>query len=113
MRYFASALLLLIFSTSAVPQQHAPLAKTAPLPQKISSKILAAKIAFFEDRTGVPEVGKVALDELKKWGRFQILADKTQADLILVLSASPAYRTTITSLVARCCRQCWTQRSKA
>jgi hypothetical protein len=53
MRYFASALLLLIFSTSAVPQQHAPLAKTAPLPQKISSKILAAKTAFFEDRTGV------------------------------------------------------------
>jgi hypothetical protein len=89
MRYFASALLLLIFSTSAVPQQHAPLAKTAPLPQIISSKILAAKTAFFEDRSGVLEVGKAALDELKKWGRFQILSDKTQADLFFVLSSSP------------------------
>jgi hypothetical protein len=89
MRYFASALLLLICSMSAVPQQHAPRAKTGPVPQKISSKILTAKTAFFEDSSGVPAVGKAALDELKKWGRFQILADKTQADLILVLSASP------------------------
>jgi hypothetical protein len=89
MRSFASALLLLAFPTSAVQQQHAPILKAAPSSQKISSQILAAKTAFFEDRSGVPGVGKVALEELKKWGRFQILADKTQADLILVLSASP------------------------
>jgi len=89
MSYFTSALLLLICSMSAVPHQHAPLAKTGPVPQKISSKILAAKTAFLEDRSGVPAVGKAALDELKKWGRFQILADKTQADLFLVLSSSP------------------------
>ena len=89
MRYLASALLLLICSVSAVPQQHAPSAKTGPVPQKISSKILTAKTAFFEDRSGVPAAGKAALDELRKWGRFQILADRTQADLILVHSASP------------------------
>jgi hypothetical protein len=57
--------------------------------QKISPTILAAKTVFFEDRSGVPIVAVATLDELKKWGRFQIVADKAQADLILVLSASP------------------------
>jgi len=34
-------------------------------------------------------VGGAALDELKKWGRFQIVADQSHADLILLLSADP------------------------
>jgi hypothetical protein len=89
MRYLASTILLLIFSTSAIPQQHAPLAKTTVPPQKISPLIVAAKSVLFDDQTGVPTVGKEALARLKTWGRFQIVADKSQADLIFVLSASP------------------------
>jgi hypothetical protein len=58
-------------------------------PQKISPLILAAKSVLFDDQTGVPTVGKEALAGLKTWGRFQIVADKSQADLIFVLSASP------------------------
>jgi hypothetical protein len=48
-----------------------------------------ASTVFFEDASGAPAVGKAALDELGRWGRFQIVPNKTQADLILVLSASP------------------------
>jgi hypothetical protein len=89
MRYLGSTLFVLAFCTSAIPQQHAPLPKTTRLAQKISPAILAAKTVFFEDRTGAPPVAKAALEELRKWGRFQIVVDKSQADLILVLSASP------------------------
>ena len=63
--------------------------KTPPSAQQISSIILAAKTVFFDDQTGVPAAGKDAVSQLKKWGRFQIVAEKSQADLILVLSASP------------------------
>src|SRR5262249_25406721 len=32
-------------------------------------------------------IGEKALDELKKWGRFQIIPDRAQADLIFVFAA--------------------------
>jgi hypothetical protein len=87
-RHFASALLFLIIPSAGAQQTQAPLTKTSS-PQKISPTILAARTVFFEDRSGVPIVAVATLDELKKWGRFQIVADKAQADLILLLSASP------------------------
>jgi hypothetical protein len=89
MRYSASALLFLIIPTAVAPQTHTPPAKTSPSQQKISPTILAAKSVFFGDQTGAPAVGKDALAQLKKWGRFQLVADKSQSDLILMLSASP------------------------
>jgi hypothetical protein len=88
-RHFASAILFLTIPTAVPSQTHAPLTKTPSSSQKISPTILAAKTVFFEDRTGAGKVAKAALDELKNWGRFLIVADKTQADLILLLSASP------------------------
>jgi len=54
-------------------------------PQAIAS----AKTIYFDDRSGVDAVGKKALAELSKWGRFQILSDRKKADLILVLSTDP------------------------
>jgi hypothetical protein len=56
-----------------------------------SPVILSAKTVYFDNRTGSDAVGKAALTQLKKWGRFQIVQDKKQADLIFLLSAS-AYR---------------------
>jgi len=88
MRHSASALLFLIIPAAVASQTQAPPAKTPPQ-RKISPTILAAKSVFFDDQTGVPAVGKDAIAQLKKWGRFQLATDKTQADLILVLSASP------------------------
>jgi hypothetical protein len=85
MRPYAAFFFLVIssaFAVRIVAQIHPP--------AKISPKIHAAKTVFFDDLTGVPAVGKDALAQLKKWGRFQIVTDKSQADLILLLSASPA-----------------------
>jgi hypothetical protein len=90
MRRVPSVLLFLIIPAAVVSQTHAPLTKTPAPPQKISPTILAAKTVFFEDRSGAPPVAKAAVNEVNKWGRFQIVTDKSQADLILVLSASPS-----------------------
>jgi hypothetical protein len=54
-----------------------------------SSRILSAKTVYFEDRTGVDAVGDAAAAQLKKWRRFKIVEDKSQADLVLLLSADP------------------------
>jgi len=85
---FTFSLILLCCAFATQQQQTSALQSPSPT-QKISPIILAAKTVFFEDRTGVPAVGKDALAQLKKWGRFQVVPDKSQADLILVLSASP------------------------
>ncbi len=66
-------------STSAQAQKH-------PAP---SPKILSAKTIYFEDKTGVQPVVQKTLDQLKKWGRFQIIEDPLQADLIFSLSTDP------------------------
>jgi hypothetical protein len=52
-------------------------------------KILTAKAVYFDDRSGVHTVGDKTLNQLKKWGRFKIVKDPKQADLILLLSADP------------------------
>jgi hypothetical protein len=52
-------------------------------------KILSAKSVYFDDRTDSRHIRDKALSQLKKWGRFEIVKDPTQADLILLLSASP------------------------
>jgi hypothetical protein len=54
-----------------------------------SPRILSAKSVYFDDRTGMDAIAKKALSEVKKWGRFQIVQDRKQADLIFLLSADP------------------------
>lgn len=54
-----------------------------------SQRILSARTVYFDDQTGADAVGKAAVAQLKKWGRFKIVEDKNQADLILLLSAEP------------------------
>lgn len=51
--------------------------------------IASAKIVCFEDKSGADTVGRKALAELSKWGRFQIEPDCQKADLIVVLSTDP------------------------
>lgn len=58
--------------------------KLAPSP-----KMLSSKTVYFRDETGADAVGKGALDELRKWGRFQTVSDREHADLIFVLSSDP------------------------
>jgi hypothetical protein len=52
-----------------------------------SPRILSAKSVYFSNQTGSDAVGKNALTQLRKWGKFQLIADPKQADLIFLLSA--------------------------
>ena len=54
-----------------------------------SPRILSAKTVFFDNQTGSDAVGNSTLAQLKKWGRFQIILDRKNADLIFLLSADP------------------------
>lgn len=56
---------------------------------KLPAKFLSARSVYFDDQTGVAAVGDKALGQLKEWGRFQIVPDRRQADLIILLSAEP------------------------
>lgn len=54
-----------------------------------SPQILSAKSVYFKNATGSEKVGDSALAALKKWGKYQIVADASHADLIFLLSADP------------------------
>jgi len=54
-----------------------------------SPRIMSARTVYFDNQTGSDPVGGSALAQLKKWGKFQIVPDRTQADLIFLLSADP------------------------
>jgi len=54
-----------------------------------SPQMLSAKSVYFNNRSGSDAVGKNALEQLKKWGKFQLVADPKQADLVILLSADP------------------------
>ena len=54
-----------------------------------SPRILSANTVYFVNQSGSYAVGKNALAQLKKWGKFQLASDRKQADLILLLSADP------------------------
>ena len=47
------------------------------------------KSVYFNNKTGSDAVGKNALAQLRKGGKFQLVADPKQADLIFILSADP------------------------
>jgi len=54
-----------------------------------SPRILSSKTVYFENKTGSDAVGANAVAQLKKWGKFQLVADRKKADLIFLLSADP------------------------
>lgn len=54
-----------------------------------SPRILSAKTVYFDNQTGCDAVGQNTLKQLKKWGKFHLVTDRKQADLIFLLSADP------------------------
>ena len=54
-----------------------------------SARILSAKLVYFNNQTGSDAVGQNALARLQKWGKFQLVTDPKEADLIFLLSADP------------------------
>jgi hypothetical protein len=57
--------------------------------QPPSAKIRSAESVYFDDQSGAAAVGKKAVEQLKKWGRFRIANDRTEADLVMLLSTDP------------------------
>jgi hypothetical protein len=54
-----------------------------------SPRIVNAKTVYFQNTTGSDTVGSEALAALKKWGKYQVVPDKSKADLVFLLSADP------------------------
>jgi hypothetical protein len=54
-----------------------------------SPRILSAKFVYFKNESGSDLVGKNTEAQISKWGKFQLVADPKQADLIFLLSADP------------------------
>jgi hypothetical protein len=86
LRNFAYLLVVCLAAASAVS-----ISSEAQTPPVDSSKMLSAKTIYFDDRTNADTAANQALAQLKKWGRYQIVSDRQQADLIFLLSES-AYR---------------------
>jgi hypothetical protein len=74
---FVLGFALCAFTLSAKEKQHLPLPAT----------VLAAKAVFIDNQTGMAKLGDRAYEELRKWGRFQIVSDRKRADLIFLLTA--------------------------
>jgi hypothetical protein len=51
------------------------------------SRVRSARFVYFQDHSGFDAVGRRALAELKKWRRFELVANKQTTDLIPLLSA--------------------------
>jgi hypothetical protein len=78
-------LLLLVSANQCFPRN-----KThAPLP----AKVLSAKSVYIENHGSAKNADK-AYDELKKWGRWEIVQDRAKADLVLMLSAQEGQSST-------------------
>src|SRR5215472_6734145 len=66
-----------------------------------SPRILSAKTAYFVNQTGSDAVGKNALAQLKKWGKFQLVTDPKQADQYFSSLPTPTKAATSSLLVVR------------
>jgi hypothetical protein len=80
-----SALFVLTFVITSPPaqaQQATGSDKYAPLPDKV----VKAKTIFYVNDTGNSRFGDDLYKELKKWNHWQVVTDRSKADLVLVLS---------------------------
>ena len=57
--------------------------KHVPLP----ASVIAAKTVYIDNQTGHSEITDRAVDALTKWGRFKILTEAKDADLVLRFTA--------------------------
>jgi hypothetical protein len=81
---FLAAALVLTFQVSAKQQMLAP----------IPSKVVQAKTVFVENQSGYDRARDEFADELGKWNRLHIVYNKAGADLVVILTALDAQRTT-------------------
>jgi hypothetical protein len=64
-----------------------------PLPPQVVN----AKTVFIDNQSGEAKIGDRAYEQIRKWGRFQVVQDRKQADLILLLTAHEYNKGYVTS----------------
>src|ERR1700730_13244984 len=69
--------LVLVVSPIHAKDQHAPL----------PASVIAAKTVYIDNQTGHAEITDRAYDALSKWGRFKILTNAKDDDLVLRFTA--------------------------
>jgi hypothetical protein len=72
----AAAIVLLVTASYAKHEK-------MPLPEPI----MIAKTIYIDNQSGMANLGDKAYDEVRKWGRFQIVDSADKADVVLLLSA--------------------------
>lgn len=65
----------------------------APLPERVQ----LAKTVYFVNASGTARFGDDLYREIRKWNRWDVVADKSKADLILVLSPSDTIPTVVSA----------------
>jgi hypothetical protein len=76
-KLLATTCLALSTLSLAKPKNH------LPLPPEITS----AKSIYIDNQSGLAKLGDRAYEQLTKWGRWQVVSSRQNADLILLLSA--------------------------
>jgi hypothetical protein len=66
----------------------------------LPDKVVDAKTVFYVNDTGSSRFGDDLYQELKKWNRWQVVTDRSKADLILVLSQRDHIEGTIATATA-------------
>jgi hypothetical protein len=61
--------------------------RKAPLP----SELLSAKTVYLQNEAGDPKLMDAIYAALTKWGRFEVVADREKADLVVVISGREVF----------------------
>ena len=91
------SLLIVLVAVSAWAGSRAPLPKA----------VMEAKTAYVQNESWHTSVGDEFSDELSKWGRFKLVGDPKEADLVFHLTGSIADVTTLEVVDARTERKLW------
>jgi len=83
MRGFCLQLLVVLVAVVIFTTDAAAKDKHLPLPPQV----IAAKTVYIDNQSGIAKLGDRCYTEIQKWGRFQVVQDRKQADLIFLLSA--------------------------
>lgn len=68
-------------------------APAAPKHMPLSTALMQAKLIYIDNQTpDCPQCSDQAYGELQKWGRFQVVSDPKDADLIFVLKSTSSER---------------------
>lgn len=79
-----STILTVLLTLLSCPLSLWPDDKRLPL----APQLMTAKTAYIDNLSGSSAVGDQTYQEIRKWGRLQVVLDKKQADIILLLTTT-------------------------